>query len=42
MRHEVADFIVNSFAEKHGILWSARQEFDELLEYLGLRKLPDL
>ncbi|QTA81136.1 NTP hydrolase p-loop-containing [Desulfonema limicola] len=31
-----------SFAEKHGILWSARQEFDELLEYLGLRKLPDL
>ncbi|QTA81140.1 NTP hydrolase p-loop-containing [Desulfonema limicola] len=31
-----------AFAEKHGILWSARQEFDELLEYLGLRKLPDL
>ncbi|MDM8537249.1 hypothetical protein QUF70_10880, partial [Desulfobacterales bacterium HSG17] len=30
------------YAEKHGILWSKRQEFDELLEFLGLRKLPDL
>ncbi|QTA82440.1 p-loop domain-containing protein [Desulfonema limicola] len=31
-----------AFAEKHGIFWSKRQEFDELLEHLGLRKLPDL
>jgi len=30
------------FAEKHGILWSSRQEFDELLIHLGLRPLPDL
>jgi hypothetical protein len=30
------------FAEKHGILWSSRKEFDELLIYLGLRPLPDL
>jgi hypothetical protein len=31
-----------AFAEKHGILWSSRKEFDELLAYLGLRTLPDL
>ncbi|QTA82439.1 restriction endonuclease domain-containing protein [Desulfonema limicola] len=31
-----------AFAEKHRIFWSKRQEFDELLEHLGLRKLPDL
>ena len=31
-----------AFAKKHGILWSKRKEFDELLEFLGLRKLPDL
>ncbi|QTA82434.1 p-loop domain-containing protein [Desulfonema limicola] len=31
-----------AFAEKNGIFWSKRQEFDELLEHLGLRKLPDL
>jgi len=30
------------FAKKHGILWSSRREFDELLVYLGLRPLPDL
>jgi len=30
------------FAEEHGILWSSRREFDELLIYLGLRALPDL
>jgi len=30
------------FAKKHGIFWSKRQEFDKLLEYLGLRRLPDL
>ncbi|MCP4347266.1 MAG: hypothetical protein GY795_17280 [Desulfobacterales bacterium] len=30
------------FAEKNGILWSSLREFDELLEYLGLRKLPKL
>ncbi|MCP4105795.1 MAG: hypothetical protein GY749_09700 [Desulfobacteraceae bacterium] len=31
-----------AFAEKHGILWSSRKEFDELLVWLGLRPLPDL
>ncbi len=31
-----------NFARKHGIFWSARKEFDELLEYVGLRKLPEL
>ncbi|QTA82450.1 p-loop domain-containing protein [Desulfonema limicola] len=31
-----------AFAAKHGIFWSKRQEFDELLEHLSLRKLPDL
>ncbi|MCP4104402.1 MAG: hypothetical protein GY749_02525, partial [Desulfobacteraceae bacterium] len=31
-----------AFAKEHGILWSSRKEFDKLLEYLGLRKLPDL
>ncbi|MCP4646992.1 MAG: hypothetical protein GY852_04545, partial [bacterium] len=31
-----------AFAEKHGILWSSRKEFDELLIYLGLRPMPDL
>ncbi len=31
-----------SFAEKQNILWSSRPEFDELLQYLGLRPLPDL
>ena len=30
------------FAGKHGILWSARKEFDDLLVYLGLRPLPEL
>ncbi len=30
------------FAEKHGILWSSRKEFDRLLVHLGLRTLPDL
>ncbi len=30
------------FAEKQGILWSSRKEFDKLLVYLGLRPLPDL
>ncbi len=29
-------------AEKHGILWSSRKEFDRLLLHLGLRALPDL
>ncbi len=31
-----------AFAEKHGILWSARKQFDELLAHLGLRKLPNI
>ncbi|MCP4104832.1 MAG: hypothetical protein GY749_04735 [Desulfobacteraceae bacterium] len=31
-----------AFAKKHGILWSSRKEFDELLTHLGLRPLPDL
>ncbi len=30
------------FAMEHGILWSSRREFNNLLEYLGLRKLPNL
>ncbi len=30
------------FAKKHGIFWSSRKEFDELLVHLGLRPLPDL
>ena len=25
-----------------GVLWSARDDLDGLLEYLGLRKLPDI
>ncbi len=31
-----------AYAEKHGILWSSRKEFDELLVHLGLRPLPEL
>ncbi|MCP4347087.1 MAG: hypothetical protein GY795_16360 [Desulfobacterales bacterium] len=31
-----------TFAKKHGILWSSRKEFDELLVHLGLRPLPEL
>ena len=30
------------FAEKNGIFWSACKEFDELMEHLGLRRLPDV
>ncbi|OQY58546.1 MAG: hypothetical protein B6245_11260 [Desulfobacteraceae bacterium 4572_88] len=30
------------FAREHGILWSARPEFDALLLHLGLRTLPEL
>ncbi|MCP4695098.1 MAG: hypothetical protein GY859_44130 [Desulfobacterales bacterium] len=29
-------------AEKHGILWSTRKEFDRLLTHLGLRILPEV
>ncbi len=29
-------------AEKNGILWSSREEFDSLLIHLGLRALPDV
>ncbi len=31
-----------TFARENGILWSAREEIDALLEYVGLRKLPEL
>jgi len=31
-----------AYAEKHGILWSSRKEFDKLLIHLGLRPLPEL
>ncbi|MCP4107535.1 MAG: hypothetical protein GY749_18660 [Desulfobacteraceae bacterium] len=31
-----------AFAKMHGILWSSRKEFDELLVHLGLRALPEL
>ncbi|MDM8538029.1 hypothetical protein QUF70_14835 [Desulfobacterales bacterium HSG17] len=31
-----------NFAKKHKILWSSRQELDELLEHVGLRPLPDM
>ena len=31
-----------TFAREHGILWSSRREFDELLAHLGLRPLPNL
>ena len=31
-----------AYAEKHGILWSSRKEFDELLTHLRLRPLPDM
>ncbi len=30
------------FARERGVLWSSRREFNDLLEFLGLRKLPDL
>ncbi len=31
-----------AFAKERGILWSSRREFNELLQHLGLRELPDL
>ncbi len=31
-----------TFAKRHGILWSTREQLDELLELLGLRPLPNL
>ncbi len=31
-----------ALAADHGLLWSAREEFDALLQYMGLRKLPDI
>lgn len=30
------------FAEEHGMLWSSLTEFNELLQHLGLRQLPEL
>jgi hypothetical protein len=30
------------FAAQKGVLWSSRSELDEMLLYLGLRKLPDV
>ncbi len=31
-----------AYAAEHGILWSAREEFDALLAHLGLRPLPQV
>jgi len=31
-----------AFAEKNGIFWTVRKEFDELLVHVGLRPLPEL
>ncbi len=30
------------YAQKHGILWSSREEFNDLLCHLDLRQLPEL
>ena len=30
------------YAQEHEILWSSAQEFNNLLEFVGLRKLPEL
>ena len=30
-----------TYAKDHGILWSGKAEFDELLELVGLRPLPN-
>ncbi len=30
------------FARERGALWSSHRQFNALLEYLGLRKLPNL
>jgi hypothetical protein len=30
-----------TYAKEHGILWSGKAEFDELLKFVGLRPLPD-
>lgn len=30
------------YANEHGIFWSARKEFDELLGFAGLRRLPEV
>jgi hypothetical protein len=30
------------FAQEHGILWSSVQEFNELLQQVGLRPLPEV
>ena len=30
------------YAREKGILWSSRQEMDELLDHVGLRRLPEL
>ncbi len=40
--HEGLTGPAKTFVEEHGILWSSRKEFDELLEHVGLRPLPDL
>ncbi len=30
------------FARENGIYWSSREEFDELLAHVGLRRLPEV
>ena len=30
-----------AYAREHGILWSSRSEFNDLLSYVGLRQLPE-
>ncbi len=32
----------HTFAKQRGILWSTREQLDELLVFLGLRPLPEL
>ena len=31
-----------TYAKDHGILWSSLPEFNELLQHVGLRQLPEL
>ncbi len=40
--HEGLTEEAETFAQAQGILWSDRAQLDDLLTYLGLRKLPSL
>ena len=40
--HDGLTDAAKAFADQHGIFWSDRADLDALLEYVGLRKLPDL